>query len=67
MGKSGSFTRVNPAKNVHFTRANQAKNVHFARVGKPRKNCPIYPSGQTKKKLSILPDRVNSAKNVHFT
>ena len=67
MGKTGRFTRVNPAKNVHFTRANQAKNVHFARVGKPRKNCPFYPRGQTKIKLSILPEWVNSVKNVHFT
>ena len=55
MGKTGRFTRANPAKNVHFARANQAKNVHFARMGKPRKNCPFYPCGQTKKKLSILP------------
>ena len=45
MGKSGRFTRGNPAKNVHFARANQSKNVHFARLGKPRKNCPFYPSG----------------------
>ena len=78
MGKTGRFTRANPAKNdhfaranqaknVHFARTNQAKNVHFARVGKPRKNCPFYPRGQTKKKLSILPEWVNSVKNVHFT
>ena len=45
MGKSGRFTRVNPAKDVHFTRANQAKNVHLTRVGKPSKNWPFYPSG----------------------
>ena len=45
MGKSGQFTRVNPAKDVHFTRANQAKNVHLTRVGKPSKNWPFYPSG----------------------
>ena len=29
MGKSGQFTRVNPAKDVHFTWSNQAKNVHL--------------------------------------
>ena len=66
MGKSGRFGRVNPAKDVHFGRANQAKNVHLSRVGKPSKNRPFYPRGQTKKKLSILPEWVNTAKNVHF-
>ena len=67
MGKTGRFGRVNPAKDVHFGRANQAKNVHLSRVGKPSKNRPFYPRGQTKKKLSILPEWVNSVKNVHFT
>ena len=46
MGKTGRFTRANPAKNVHFARANQAKNVHFARVGKPSQKCSFYPHAQ---------------------
>ena len=46
MGKTGRFTRTNPAKNVHFARANQAKNVQFARVVKPSQKCSFYPNAQ---------------------
>merc|ERR1711955_157750 len=46
IGKTGRFTRANPAKNVHFARANQAKNVQFARVVKPNQKCSFYPHAQ---------------------